>query len=306
MKKFTKGALITALVFVILGFTLCVAGAGIGFHYSSIVEMIRNGELSIGPEDFFDWGDWEEENSAETKQYAFTENESSLISNLDIEVESGSVIIKETEKNQGIKVEVKYRKENSKRNINVSTENDTLKIEESGHKNFFNYNDDVCIILYIPAGSEFADIGLRNSAGEITIESELKTENFSIIVDAGECSVCNKLQVSGTLYAEVGAGEIDFDEIEAQKLELDCGVGEIDIAQATAENVALDCGVGEISIVLNAAEEDYSYNVDCGVGEVTVGGSNYSGLGTTKEIQGGRNKMDISCGVGEVTVEFIK
>lgn len=302
MKKFTKGALITALVFVILGFTLCVAGAGIGSNYSTIIEMIRNGELSINLGDFSDWSEWDSET---TEEYTFTETESSLISKLDVDIESGSLIIKEVEDNQGVKVEIKYRKENSKRNINVYKENDTFKIEESGYKSFFN-NDDVCIILQIPADMEFTNVDLRNSAGEITIENEIKAENFSIIVDAGECNVCNKLKVSGTLYAEVGAGEIDFDNVETQNLELDCGVGEINIAQATAKDVDLDCGVGEINITLEAAEEDYSYSVDCGIGEVSVGESNYSGLGTTKEIKGGRNDMNIDCGIGEVTVEFTK
>lgn len=317
MKKFTKGALITVLVFTVLGFILCAVGAGIGFHYTSIPKMINEGVFNIGTGHWgthwnkvWNWddawnSDFESWNDAVTEKYDFSIEECADIKNLNLVVDYSSVEIEEAGNQQGIHVEVKYRKENSKRDISVSKEGNTLKIEENGYAKLLN-NDSVYISVQIPADMEFEEVQLENPAGEIKVDHALHAKNISVIVGAGECVINKELQIAGTVYAQVDAGEIDFARINAEKIELNTGVGEIDVEKAAADEVILDCGVGELNITLDGRETDYSYNIDCGVGEVTVGGSNYSGLGTTRKVEGGSRKVDISCGVGEITVDFTK
>lgn len=310
MKKFTKGALITVLVLVILGCTLCVIGAVVGFRYSSIPQMIREGKFNIGPDDIWDgwdgWNSWESWENGEKGEFVFSQKDSAFINNLDINVDSGMLVIEEGAKNQGIHVEVMYRKENSKRDIKVEKEKDTLKISENGYSKLFQ-NDEVRVVVQVPADKEYKDVDLKNSAGEITIDYVMNAENVNIDVGAGECAFYKELQISDTLYAKVDAGEIDFAKISAGKLELNAGIGEISAETADAEEVILDCGVGELNVTLQGTEADYNYNIDCGVGEVEVDGKSYSGLGASKEFNyGGSRSMDISCGVGEINVEFAK
>lgn len=314
MKKFTKGALITVLVFVILGFTLCAVGVGIGFHYTSIPKMISDGVFNIGTgwknwSEAWHWNDWDDDweswGNGTTEAFDFSKEECVNIENMKLLVECGIVEIEEARENQGIHVEVKYRKENSKRDISVKVDGNTLCIEENGSKKLLN-NDNVRIVVQLPSDMAFKEIELNNSAGEITVNHALHAEDVSIIVGAGESVINEALQISGTLYAEVDAGEIDFAKINAGKIELNAGVGEIDVEKASADEVILDCGVGELNVTLEGSEEDYSYQIDCGVGEVEIADRSYSGLGTTKEISSGSKMVDIDCGVGEINVDFTR
>lgn len=300
MKRFTKGALITVLVFAILGFTLCAVGAGIGFHYTSIPKMISDGVFSIR-NSVDNWsGAW-----SWTEFYDFSKEECADIQNLTLQIEGGIVEIEEAGENDGIHVEVKYRKENSNRDIDVNLNGNTLKIEENGFKKLWN-NENVRVLIQIPSDMEWGEVVLDNSAGEITVNHALRAENISIMAGAGKGEINKELQVSGTLYAEVDAGEIDFVKVNAGKIELHAGVGEIDVEKAGADEVILECGVGELNVTLEGREEDYSYQIDCGIGEVEIADRSYSGLGTTKEVKKGDKTVDIDCGVGEINVDFTK
>lgn len=316
MKKFTKGALIIALVFMVFGFTLCAVGAGIGFHYSTIPEMISKGvfQLNFGNwsehwNNAWSWNnwddDWESWIDGTTEKYDFSTDECADIQNLKLIGECGTIEVEEAKENQGIHVEVTYRKANTKRKVNVEKNGTTLEIEDKSSWGLVN-NDNVHISIQIPKNMEFEKVELENSAGEITLNHALNAKEFSVVVGAGECVIKKDLQVSGKLYAEVDAGEIDFAKVSAEKIELNAGVGEIDVEYASADEVILDCGVGSLSVTLAGTEEDYSYGIDCGVGDVEIGHSSYSGLGTTKNISGGSKKVEIDCGVGEVSVDFKK
>lgn len=343
MKKFTKGALIVALVFTVLGFTLCAIGAGIGFHYTSIPKMLRNGFIRVGInwdswDDAWDsWGDildevvdgWDDDwddlgdafdeigdnwgswSSEKVEAYDYSHGECGDIHNLELSVNVGTVKIEEVPSQQGIHVEVQYQKENSKREVRVSQKDGTLKIEEDEASwkqinTISDNNDRVRVILQIPEDMNFKNVELKNSAGEIVISSVLRAEDIRIIVDAGEVTAEKEVQASGKLYAEVDAGEIDFNGLRAEKLELVSGVGEIDVEKADAKEIVLDNGVGELNINLSGEEEDYSYTIDCGMGDVEIGARSYSGLGTTKKVSGGSKTVDIDCGIGEVNVDFTK
>ena len=321
MKKFTKGALIVTLVFVILGCVLCAVGAGIGFRYSSIPQMIRDGGFEIGSHfrnwgqnwknwdhDFNHWGDWDDNSNSwsngTTKEFDFSQEECSNIKNLNLDVDYGTVQIEETQENQGIHVEVKYRKSNTRRKINVAMEGNTLKVVEDSHKKIIN-NDNTRVTIQIPAGMNFTDVNLSNSAGEIILNREISAENLSITVGAGTCQTDAKLTAAKKLYAEAGVGEIELSQVEAGKMELKTGVGAIDVERAAADEMILNSGVGSIEVMAEGTESDYNYRISCGIGEVEIGESTYSGLGSTKEVRGQGNKtIDIDCGVGEVSVEF--
>lgn len=309
MRKFTKVALITALVFFILGSTLCIVGAVIGFRYSSIPEMIKEGVFTIGPhfgrwDDYDDgWADWNYETE---KMFDFAAEGEEAVSNLNIDMNYGILQIEETKENQKISVEVKHRKENSGRRIKVEQEADTLNIVEDGIGKMHR-RDNVCVIVKIPADMNFKNIDLQNSAGEITINYKINAENFKVEVGAGECVINQKLNISDKLYAQVDAGEIDFTWVDASQIELNSGVGEIHVEQAITDEAVLECGIGELDIALQGTEEEYDYIINCGVGEVEIAENSYSGLGTAREVRNGGDKhIDINCGVGEINVDFIR
>lgn len=316
MKKFTKAALIITTVFVLLGGILCAVGFGIGFRYSEFRSMVQDGVFQIGNNSWdwsehWGWDGFDDDGhdfieSSPDESYGFDGDEYTAIENLKLDVDYGEVHIKEGSETEGIQVEVKYQKNNHKRQILVTREGGTLRVEESGSKHHLN-NDSVRITIKIPAGKEFADVSLDNSAGSITISREITAENLNIMVEAGECDVEKKLTVSGKIYGKVGAGEIDIAETEASEMELKAGVGAIDVDRVAADDVKLDCGIGSISLEVIGLETDYSYMIDCSVGEVEIGENSYTGLGSKREVKNpGTKNMEIKCNVGEIDIEFIR
>ena len=315
MKNFTKIALIVTLVLVILGSICCAIGLGIGYNFSEIskeVGLVELGKFSIGPIKFpffgygnsFDWDDEEDWESNASEQLHFPWED---IENLELDVSYGTVEVIET-KGDELYVDVEYRKENSRRKVDVSLDGDTLKIEETGSKRGYR-NDSTRIYIRIPEEmlnkDQWKDIELSQSAGSIYVDVLLTAKNIHINVDAGECVVHRKLTAREELTAEVGTGEMKLQELEAKEVELNAGVGELTTGVVTAENMEIDCGIGNIETVAAGTETDYSYEIECKVGEVEIGGKSYSGLNSEKKVknQGSRN-MEINCGVGNVEVRF--
>ena len=146
--------------------------------------------------------------------------------------------------------------------------------------------DELLIQEYDPSGKDFDTISLGVDMGTIDLECDLKVQELSVEVGAGEfCGYGNITAANCDL--QVGAGTIDIDQIDVQKLNADCGAGEIDM-------------------VVTGKEKDYNYELSCGMGEIDLENSEYSGLGIEKTIsnEGAQKDMVLECGMGEIDVEF--
>lgn len=318
MKRFTKMALILSLVLVILGSMFCVISLGIGFSFSEFWKSVEDGNYSFDTDDIpiiggnnrLNWkddgADWK---SVSTEEYTFPWNgsgEQDKIDRMDVKAYYGTVIIQEkTADTEKVQVTVEYRKENHKRQVKAYKDGSTLKIKETGSKRSIQ-NDSTRITIQIPADMKsMKEIALEQGAGEIFVDTPLTAEEINITVDAGECQVSRKLTAQESCKAEVGAGEIDLAEMEAQNLVLDAGVGEITTGQITAQDIRINCGVGSIETVAAGTEQDYSYEIKCSVGDVEIGDNSYAGLGSKRKIDNpGNQTMQVDCGVGEVEVSF--
>lgn len=320
MKSFTKIALILSLVLVILGSTFCMIGLGIGFQFQEFWDDVEDGEFSIGPikdvirRNRSKWqDDVESWSSSTTQQFDFAwqgDNEEDRVTKLDVDVYYGMVLIEESlNDDEKIHVTVEYRKKNHKRQIKAYKDGTTLKIEETGSKRSFQ-NDSTKIIIQIPADMEDMDevleeLSLKQGAGEIFVYMPLTAQQININVDAGECEVAEKLTALEKCKADVGAGQIDFQQIEAKELELKANVGQIDTEEIKADQITIDCGIGSIDMLAAGREQDYNYEIECNVGEVEIGDNSYSGLGSKRKIDNaGDKKMQVTCKVGQVDVYF--
>ena len=82
---------------------------------------------------------------------------------------------------------------------------------------------------------------------------------------------------------EVGAGEFSgYGNITAAYCDLQVGAGTIDIDQLDIQKLNADCGAGEIDMVVTGKEKDYNYDLSCGMGEINLEDSEYSGIGIEK------------------------
>lgn len=142
------------------------------------------------------------------------------------------------------------------------------------------------IKVSIPSVKDFDTVSLGVDMGTIDLECDLKVQELSVEVGAGEFSGYGNI-TAAYCDLQVGAGTIDIDQIDVQKLNADCGAGEIDM-------------------VVTGKEKDYNYELSCGMGEIDLENSEYSGLGIEKTIsnEGAQKDMVLECGMGEIDVEF--
>lgn len=320
MKHFIKFALILSLVLVVLGSVCCTVSFGIGFNYSDFWADVEDGKYSFGPisevgDAIWRNGDnWRDDGvnwkSASTNEYAFSwkgEGEE-RITRLDLDVYYGKVRMEEYDGDE-IQVKVEYRKKNHRRKVEAYNDGGILKIQETGSKRSKN-NDSTRITIGIPAemmtGTQILEaISLKQDAGAIYTDLPLKAEKISINVNAGECLAYEKLTALTEFRADVGAGEIDLEAIEAPEVTLNADVGQIDTETITADNLYIDCGIGSIDAQVCGREKDYNYRISCSIGEVSIGDHDFHAIGAKKEIDNSANKMiQVDCKIGEVEVSF--
>lgn len=142
------------------------------------------------------------------------------------------------------------------------------------------------IKVIVPSGKDFDTVSLGVDMGTIDLECDLKVQELSVEVGAGEFSGYGNI-TAAYCDLQVGAGTIDIDQLDIQKLNADCSAGEIDM-------------------VVTGKEKDYNYDLSCGMGEINLEDSEYSGIGIEKNIsnEGARKDMVLECGMGEIDVEF--
>ena len=158
------------------------------------------------------------------------------------------------------------------------------------------------------------DVVVKETSGKITITDTRsgnvkKKKQIKVIVPSGKDFDTVSLGVDmGTIdLVEVGAGEFSgYGNITAAYCDLQVGAGTIDIDQLDIQKLNADCGAGEIDMVVTGKEKDYNYDLSCGMGEINLEDSEYSGIGIEKNIsnEGARKDMVLECGMGEIDVEF--
>ena len=179
--------------------------------------------------------DWE---SKDSESFEFSWKE---ISELELDVDySGITIEKSGKDEETIYIFVDYRKENHRRQVKAYTSGKTLYIEEEGASRVRG-NDSSRITVQIPEtvmeDMRLDSVNIEQNAGYIDINMPLTAKDISINVDAGVCSVNEKLTAKEELCAQVDAGQISLSEIAAESLDLSAGMGQLYVECMEADAV---------------------------------------------------------------------
>lgn len=284
MKKGTKGMLIAAGAFAVAGIGLCIGGISVAAVETGVNVFDQAGQL-LQDNDYplaglIHWGNVQY-HSSDIDWDALDGNtvDMDFASDLEISLKYDELLIQEYD---GDKIRV---------NVANDTKNDVVVKETSGKITITdtrsgNVKKKKQIKVSIPSVKEFDTVSLGVDMGTIDLECDLKVQELSVEVGAGEfCGYGNITAAYCDL--QVGAGTIDIDQLDIQKLNADCGAGEIDM-------------------VVTGKEKDYNYDLSCGMGEINLEDSEYSGIGIEKNIsnEGARKDMVLECGMGEIDVEF--
>ena len=284
MKKGTKGMLIAAGAFAVAGVGFCIGGISVaavetgGNVFDQAGQLLQDNDYPLAG--LIHWGN-AQYHSSDIDWDALDGNtvDMDFASDLEISLKYDELLIQEYD---GDKIRV---------NVANDAKNDVVVKETSGKITITdtrsgNVKMKKQIKVIVPSGKDFDTVSLGVDMGTIDLECDLKVQELSVEVGAGEFSGYGNI-TAAYCDLQVGAGTIDIDQIDVQKLNADCGAGEIDM-------------------VVTGKEKDYNYNLSCGMGEIDLENSEYSGLGIEKTIsnEGAKKDMVLECGMGEIDVEF--
>ena len=284
MKKGTKGMLIAAGAFAVAGIGLCIGGISVaavetgGNVFDQAGQLLQDNDYPLAG--LIHWGN-AQYHSSDIDWDALDGNtvDMDFASDLEISLKYDELLIQEYD---GDKIRV---------NVANDAKNDVVVKETSGKITITdtrsgNVKKKKQIKVIVPSGKDFDTVSLGVDMGTIELECDLKVQELSVEVGAGEFSGYGNI-TAANCDLQVGAGTIDMDQLDIQKLNADCGAGEIDM-------------------VVTGKEKDYNYDLSCGMGEINLEDSEYSGIGIEKNIsnEGARKDMVLECGMGEIDVEF--
>lgn len=284
MKKGTKGMLIAAGAFAVAGIGFCIGGISVaavetgGNVFDQAGQLLQDNDYPLAG--LIHWGN-AQYHSSDIDWDALDGNtvDMDFASDLEISLKYDELLIQEYD---GDKIRV---------NVANDAKNDVVVKETSGKITITdtrsgNVKKKKQIKVIVPSGKDFDTVSLGVDMGTIDLECDLKVQELSMEVGAGEFSGYGNI-TAAYCDLQVGAGTIDMDQLDIQKLNADCGAGEIDM-------------------VVTGKEKDYNYDLSCGMGEINLEDSEYSGLGIEKNIsnEGARKDMVLECGMGEIDVEF--
>ena len=284
MKKGTKGMLIAVGAFAVAGVGFCIGGISVaavetgGNVFDQAGQLLQDNDYPLAG--LIHWGNVQY-HSSDIDWDALDGNtvDMDFASDLEISLKYDELLIQEYD---GDKIRV---------NVANDAKNDVVVKETSGKITITdtrsgNVKKKKQIKVIVPSGKDFDTVSLGVDMGTIDLECDLKVQELSVEVGAGEFSGYGNI-TAAYCDLQVGAGTIDIDQIDVQKLNADCGAGEIDM-------------------VVTGKEKDYNYDLSCGMGEIDLENSEYSGLGIEKNIsnEGAKKDMVLECGMGEIDVEF--
>lgn len=284
MKKGTKGMLIAVGAFAVAGVGFCIGGISVaavetgGNVFDQAGQLLQDNDYPLAG--LIHWGN-AQYHSSDIDWDALDGNtvDMDFASDLEISLKYDELLIQEYD---GDKIRV---------NVANDAKNDVVVKETSGKITITdtrsgNVKKKKQIKVIVPSGKDFDTVSLGVDMGTIDLECDLKVQELSVEVGAGEFSGYGNI-TAAYCDLQVGAGTIDIDQLDVQKLNADCGAGEIDM-------------------VVTGKEKDYNYDLSCGMGEIDLENSEYSGLGIEKTIsnEGARKDMVLECGMGEIDVEF--
>lgn len=284
MKKGTKGMLIAVGAFAVAGVGFCIGGISVaavetgGNVFDQAGQLLQDNDYPLAG--LIHWGN-AQYHSSDIDWDALDGNtvDMDFASDLEISLKYDELLIQEYD---GDKIRV---------NVANDAKNDVVVKETSGKITITdtrsgNVKKKKQIKVIVPSGKDFDTISLGVDMGTIDLECDLKVQELSVEVGAGEFSGYGNI-TAAYCDLQVGAGTIDIDQLDIQKLNADCSAGEIDM-------------------VVTGKEKDYNYDLSCGMGEINLEDSEYSGIGIEKNIsnEGARKDMVLECGMGEIDVEF--
>ena len=309
MKKFTKGMLITAGVFGVLGIGLSAGGVAMGATVDSVkilrdfrdrvnTELTETGYYDDDYDEHDDYDDYDEHddndyvergdravtNPSETVQgttedgvRSYTFND---VTKLDVELTWDSFAMERWDRNDfGVEIEGDEKEE-----VSVLQQGQEVKLvsKKVGEKQ----EEPRTVTFYYPENTSFREVDIEIGAGSAELMDAITADEFSFTVGAGEGNAYDRIN-AGEISLEVGVGVLDLDVIEAWEIDGECGMGSLDATFA-------------------GREEDYFIKTEGGLSSIVIGGNELGGIAGNHSFgnKGAAHTAEFECGMGSINIDF--
>lgn len=302
MKKFTKGMLITAGIFGVLGIGFSASGVAMGATMDS-VELLRdfrdrvNAELTetgYYDDDYDDYDD-DYDDDDEIHDRAVTKSSNTVqgiteggvrsytlndVTKLDVELSWDAFVMESWDKNEfGVEIEGEEKEE-----VSVLQQGQEVKLESKkpGEK----HEEPRTVTFYYPENTSFREVDIEIGAGTAELMDAITADDFSFTVGAG----------SGNSYDRINAGEIS----------LEVGLGVLDLDIVEAWEIDGECGMGSLDATFAGREDDYFIRTEGGLNSMTIGGNELGGVTGNHSFgnKGAAHTVELECGMGSINIDF--
>lgn len=319
MKKFMKGCAIAALIFLALGIAFTIAAGTMRGRetISKVVETVTGGRVSVNLDNFINWGiQIGEDLSDSMPDPGYDINDASSFDSR-YDIWSGDV-----EKfclGEGVET-LEIEAGGCKFNTRMSGD-DAFYVEASDVGKFQAYleNGTLCIRTTTSSRSwkdwKDSEVTLyvpegchfRKAVIELgagELEFEaLDADRVTLGVGAGSITV-NNLKAD-SLEMEIGMGLVEMKDAGVKDMEAEIGMGSLVMEGNIEGSVDVNCSMGNVELEIAGSQQDFNYKLDGAMGNIDLGQESYSGFGMSKRIDNGAQKnMKVECAAGNITISF--
>lgn len=209
-----------------------------------------------------------------------------VLDNLEIDVYSAKVYIKEGEKFQ-VTTDSNY--------VSTRQSVDTFIIQEEEHF----IKDSSSVTIYVPKDFKFKDVEINIGAGEFEVDV-LNANKLYFSLGAGTTTIYD-MNIEKAII-NTGTGELEIKNGVASELDLSTGIGDTYTTLDILKRANLDAGVGNLKLTILDNKEKYLIDVSKGIGNITVDGTYIT---EDSVIANGDIELTVTGGIGNIDIDFL-
>lgn len=332
MKKFMKSCAIIALCLVALGLALTVVtGSYIG--KKTIEETVKTvmDETVTSFRSANEIGEIQSEDTvdgwADELQKFFGKNFWKSVEEAEFDIDESIVFNDSYEVMHG-DVE-KFALGSSITDVNLKVGGTAFRVKESGDNQYYVEAEDVSKFqayvegecLYIKTLKASADtidnskvtlyVPAGNQLDSLWAElgagqiilEDINAVRQDITVGAGQITI--KDMQAQSMTVEVGMGELVATDVTVDTLNAEVGMGHMLFKGAINKEANIECAMGSVEVECQGIKEDFNYEIDGALGEVVIGNRQYAGVAQEQKINNNASKdMTLECAMGSLVIDF--
>lgn len=107
------------------------------------------------------------------------------------------------------------------------------------------------------------------------------------------------------LSVEIGAGEFYTQDMTAQEADLTVGMGTCSYQGSISGELDAECSMGNMDFLLKGKESDYNYEIECSGGNIEMDSFETAAFAMEKRIDNGAaTTFELTCSMGNITLHF--